>query len=237
MDIRRRIHAHDKKASNTDRFEKLIRKEIERQREENRMFLTAAAILRGVEYRSRISTEKIMVWDGKTDFDASHSKFFNFNNHTWTQDFLTLSGQPLLCMGIVPIHYRGEGYKADYQLAYHFPNVYGDLSIIKFVTRTDYATMRKELRQYLNTIEVRSGKRGKRGHMLVIDPPPANWNQLKPYYDKETKHLHFDSRQKLEHFIILMWGEDAVQLINKTATATKKAKATNERLQAFLDSI
>jgi len=205
---------------------------------------------------------EIYLWDGFTDFQAPHRKLFDFNTHRWTDDFLRLAGQPLLCFGIEWSGSRSHGgWGAQYHLAYwgketqtqRFPDVekcpicqqtagyyhtheveVGENKIL-FKERSDVATLRKELANFLKGIQVDHV-----GTDFVIDQPPVDYDKIRAYYDRADKRLHFKDEDTLKRFIAYAWGPDKINLIGKKAQTkplTKEQEKATTRLKALKEEL
>lgn len=206
---------------------------------------------------------QIYIWDGFTDFKAPHRKLFDFNRHIWTEDFLNLIGQPLLCFGIEWSGSRRHGgWKGTYHLAYwgkqteskdfsneeicpicnqptqHYYHPHkvevGEDTII-WKRRDDLSTMRKELSPFIKGIKV-----DRIGEEYVVDQPPVDWDKIKPYYKSTDKRLHFPDEEKLKLFISYCWGSEKLIILGKVAdvkTTTLKKQQKITRVDALVRAI
>jgi hypothetical protein len=205
----------------------------------------------------------IYIWDGLTDFQAPHRRLFDFNRHRWTDDYLSLAGQPLLSLGI---EWHGSrrhgGWEAEYHLAYwgrktekawlyqgktcevcgyveqrdgaYHEHEVGEECVF-FKLRTDLAALRKELRPHLRGIQL-----DQMGSELVIDAPPIDFDKIRAYYDKGAKNLRFKERSILERFVAYAWGLDAVALIGVVGSVQAQGPAEEplpSRVRGVVESL
>ena len=166
-------------------------------------------VFRGYPPKFDFSNSTLFIYDGVSDFEAPHQNYFNLKVHRWTENFLDLAEQPLLCRGFEQVSQRRQAWAVCYYLGYLKPE--GSEAGLYFVKRSDIVQMRKDVRSYLKSIEVDGS---------TIDAPPCAFDKMKPFYNRQDKRLHFGTLEMLRRFLIYCWGVDAPALMSRTGELT-----------------